>query len=242
MKMIEPYRRFVHENTQGMSSYINEELDRIRKEDEKAKERRLITNRDSGKAPCIASSVSSIISPPSLLISSGSTQLPPTFAIIAPPFRSFRFRFFHRVADVDVEAVWVFVLELVEIEVGFGDGDDGRVQFPAVEDGGRNGGESGEDVVVGGGGGLEEIGDAVDVPRRVEEEESGAGQGVVGGSGDLEDPDVVVAGFVFGQNFHVVEWDAVGMIGDGEASRVGKKGKTGPWWIDKFMALAQDVV
>lgn len=49
----------------------------------------------------------------------------------------------------------------------------------------------------------------MDVPRRVEEEQPGAGQGVVGLSGDLEDPDVIVARFVFGKNFHLIEWNAV---------------------------------
>lgn len=76
---------------------------------------------------------------------------------------------------------------------------------------GEEGREGGEDVEVGAGEGGEEEGDAVDVAGVVEEEEAGAGEGVVSAAGDFEDADVVVSRPELGEEFDVVGGDAVAL-------------------------------
>lgn len=69
-------------------------------------------------------------------------------------------------------------------------------------------GECAEYIEVGVGEGAEEEGDTMYVPGGVEEEESGAGQGVVGVPGDMQDPNVVVAGLEVHEDFYVFRRNA----------------------------------
>ena len=115
---------------------------------------------------------------------------------------------------MDDQPAGVVLFELREAEEVPGDGDDGGVEFPAMdgyvrvemEEGARGGAraeaedgegwareerrEGGEDVEIGGSEGAvgaTREGDGVDVARAVEEEEARAGEGVAGSArGDVE--------------------------------------------------------
>ena len=138
--------------------------------------------------------------------------------------------------------------ELREAEEVPGDGDDGGVEFPAmdgyvrVEMEERAGGgaraeaedgegwareerrEGGEDVEVGGSEGAvgaTREGDGVDVARAVEEEEARAGEGVAGSArGDVGDADVVVRGADVGDELELVGEG----LGNGGSCRGGADG------------------